>query len=100
MSCSGDCLKLSRAVKLIAHGAIGAAKAILGVDPAPAEIMNQRRGICRSCEYAEPCKFTPANRCMCSKCGCVLRLKCAVAGESCPLGKWQAHPANNEQGAK
>ena len=72
----------------IVHGAIGLAKAALGVGAADEATIEARRAICRACDRAIRCEQKPSLFCRCRECGCVLRAKTRLADESCPLGKW------------
>lgn len=82
--------KIKSAAQTVAKGAVGLTKAVIGLEQAPLPIIEERRGICRGCEHAKPCPLLPARKCTCSKCGCVLKAKTTLAGESCPIGKWAA----------
>lgn len=44
------------------------------------EIKNERLAICQSCQHNKLG--------VCSKCGCVLRLKTQWKTTKCPVGKW------------
>lgn len=44
------------------------------------EQYDQRLSICSQCEYF--------NNYQCTQCGCMLKLKCWMAAEFCPEGKW------------
>lgn len=92
--CNGCDSPVSKAFKAISHGALGIAKAIMGVDPAPKEEVARRRAICRGCEFVIPCKFQPGKVCQCGKCSCILPAKTLVASEQCPIGKWGRWAAN------
>lgn len=48
------------------------------------EIYDYRLEQCKSCE-----NFIKLSN-QCSKCGCIMKLKCAVSHAFCPIGKWQA----------
>lgn len=69
-------------------GAIGAAKAVAGIDRAPSVVTERRLAICNGCEHCVPCKRDPSRACRCSVCRCVLSLKTRLAGERCPVGRW------------
>jgi hypothetical protein len=47
---------------------------------ASAEVVEQRKEICNSCEFL--------NNDKCSKCGCRYKLKIQLATEKCPVSKW------------
>ena len=66
----------------LVRGAVGVAKAALGVQPAPAEVVRERWAACLACEDHD------CGRCM--ACGCFTGAKVRVAGESCPRGVWAA----------
>jgi hypothetical protein len=68
----------------IVHGAVGLAKAALGVDRADEETIQKRRAICRECPHAIPCPLLANKKCRCELCGCLLSAKTVVAGEVCP----------------
>lgn len=72
----------------IIHGAIGLAKAAIGIDLADEATIEARRAICRACPHAMPHEKNPAKFGACEKCGCRLQAKTAIASESCPIGKW------------
>lgn len=80
MGCS-DC-------KQVVHGAVGLTKAALHIDRADESVIEQRRSICRQCEYAQPCRSNPQKKCTCSECGCRLAAKTVIASERCPVGAW------------
>lgn len=67
-------------------GAVGIAKATLGVDPATPETIEARRKTCESC----PDGLYENGRCDLRKggCGCRLALKWKIDGERCPRGHW------------
>lgn len=69
-------------------GAIGAAKAVAGIDRAPSAVTVRRLAICNGCEHAVPCPRDETRACRCSVCRCVLSLKTRVASERCPEGRW------------
>ena len=78
-------------------GAIGLTKAVLHIDRAPHAVIMERRGFCRSCEFAtrnpkpQFAKFTGlTNRSRCTICQCFIVAKTVIAGESCPKEKWLA----------
>ena len=45
-----------------------------------AEVQGQRMSICATCEHNK------LN--VCTKCGCILKLKTQWANTQCPVGKW------------
>ena len=63
-------------------------KSIVGMDIALPQIIESRREVCRSCEFAVPCPTNKKRKCLCSKCGCVLQLKTRLRDEKCPEGYW------------
>ncbi len=68
------------------RGAGKLVKAGLGVGRAADDVIAERRRICQGCE-----KFTrTAVFGRCGECGCFVRAKTTLAGESCPIGKWGA----------
>jgi len=52
------------------------------------DVVNRRRAICRGCEHAIPCVGKVGRYCRCGKCGCLLKAKTAIKGQTCPAGKW------------
>ncbi|MCC7351835.1 MAG: hypothetical protein IT446_14845 [Phycisphaerales bacterium] len=85
----GDCPKgffntPSATIKL-AHGVVGIAKAVAGIDRADGETISKRIDLCKACEHA---KLAGGLLRKCELCGCAVRLKVRVKGESCPAGKW------------
>jgi len=66
----------------LVRGAVGVAKAALGVQAAPDETVRARWAACLACE-AHDCG-------RCRECGCFTGAKIRVAGESCPRGLWTA----------
>jgi hypothetical protein len=95
-----DCLQT------IAHGAAGLAKAALGFDAAPAEVVRGRRDACRGCDQAtrNPALADRPSRGLtslsqCRECGCLIVAKTAIAGERCPLGKWESCEPTGAEGA-
>jgi hypothetical protein len=66
----------------LVRGAVGVAKAALGVQPAPSEVVRARWAACLACADHD------CGRCM--ACGCFTGAKIRVAGESCPRGVWVA----------
>ena len=79
-------------------GAVGLAKAALGIDAAPPAAVAERRDACRGCDRASrnPSPRHVAARGLttlsrCAECGCFIAAKTQLAGETCPLGKWTAH---------
>jgi hypothetical protein len=66
----------------IIAGAIGLAKAAIGMDPAPADVRRQRRALCLTCEHRKGRR--------CGVCRCLIVAKVRLAGSVCPLPdpKW------------
>ena len=62
------------------QGAIGLAKAELGIGTAPPETVAERRAACESCDRW--------NHGRCGECGCYTWSKTRLRVEKCPLGKW------------
>lgn len=86
----------------VAHGAVGLAKAVLGVGKAPQAVVAERRNLCRACEhatrnaaprFAATGGLTSLSRC--KLCSCVIIAKTRNAEESCPDGRWGAVPAES-----
>jgi len=82
-------------VTKIARGAIGVAKAVIGVDRANDATVQTRRDVCRECPHAKrnharmnrPTKGL-TNLSQCARCECFIVAKTLLAGEKCPEGKW------------
>ncbi len=73
----------------ILHGAVGIAKSRLHIDRAPKNIIEDRRAICRACDYAEKRVVLGLIEVrMCERCTCLVRDKTNVASEFCPEKKW------------
>lgn len=62
------------------QGAVGLARAALGVDRAPEATIRARRQRCRAC----PDKVGR----LCTACGCLIAAKTLVYSQSCPRGRW------------
>ena len=73
---------MSPSVGDLVRGAVGVAKAALGVHAAPDETVRARWAACLACD-AHDCG-------RCTACGCFTGAKIRVAGESCPRGVWAA----------
>ena len=77
----------------VVAGVVGLAKAATGIDRADEATIERRRAICRECPSAER---RMSNRqqmevtawSQCAECGCLLKAKTVIAGETCPAGKW------------
>ncbi len=50
------------------------------------ERTKKRLQVCNTCPHKELKFLAPSQ---CGVCGCVLKVKARIAGESCPLGKWE-----------
>jgi hypothetical protein len=61
----------------ILAGAVGLAKAALGIDLAPAETRVERRRLCAGCEHRKGPR--------CGVCNCLIVAKVRGAASSCPL---------------
>lgn len=70
------------------RGAVGVAKAALGVQAASEADTRARWAFCQQCDQHDCGR--------CNACGCFTGAKVRVAGESCPLGKWAAVTVNTE----
>lgn len=75
-------------VAKVMHGASGIAKAILGIDQAPQEVILERRAICAGC----PSKTTKMGLEVCKTCDCHIGAKTSLRAESCPEKRWFALP--------
>lgn len=51
-------------------------------------IINDRRAICKACEFAIACSPTSKLKCRCSKHPIGLKLLTADANNKCPVEKW------------
>ena len=69
-----------------AAGAVGIAKAAIGIDPTDAETLERRRATCEAC----PSGLYVAGKCdrAGGGCGCWLAMKWRIAAERCPKGHW------------
>lgn len=74
----------------IVRGAVGLAKAALGVDAVPRETSTARREICLACDRSRVVSVGVGKVRQCDECGCVIAAKVKIASERCPLGKWDA----------
>ncbi len=70
------------AVSYLATGAVGLSKALLGIDRAPDELIQERWEICQKCEFYRMWR--------CTKCGCIASQKAKVLSEKCPENFWPA----------
>ena len=82
-------------VRWAVHGAAGLAKAVLGIDRVPEEVVVARRLECRKCEHARKHPIRKAADGLplvswCDICKCLLKGKTANSGEQCPDGRWEA----------
>lgn len=82
----------SPTVSDLVRGAVGVAKAALGVQAAPAEVVRERWAACLACAEHDCGK--------CTACGCFTGAKIRVAGESCPRGMWAAITVEGSDPAK
>ncbi len=78
----GNEIQRSVTVGDMVRGAVGVAKAALGVQAAPVEVVRARWAACLACAEHD------CGRCI--ACGCFTGAKVRVAGESCPRGVWVA----------
>jgi hypothetical protein len=85
MGCCND--KNKTGLAHLVHGAVQVGKAIVGIDRAPADVIEARRAICRQCDRATRHK-DGVRVLKCLECSCWIKLKTRLAGEKCPLGKW------------
>ena len=71
------------------RGVVGLAKATLGVDKAPTNVVLLRRAVCEVCERAEVRRLGGvAVLRRCEACSCFILPKTAIMSEVCPEGKW------------
>ena len=66
----------------IAHGAMGLAKASIGIDYPGDDVVKKRWDICKSCEFFKLWQ--------CTDCKCFVPGKIRVKSEFCPIQKWKA----------
>jgi hypothetical protein len=64
------------------------ADALLNLEPVSLNVLQQRQGVCNTCEHGKP-DHKPLKT-KCTFCGCALPAKQKLARESCPVGKWPA----------
>jgi len=64
----------------ILKGAVGLAKAHLGIDAADKETVESRQATCLGCDRFDFGK--------CKECGCYLHAKVRIKSETCPIGRW------------
>lgn len=98
MGCCGNAIgTLGRVAKKVVRGAGSLLQAAVHLDPAPAEVVQARRDLCRVCEFATRNKhaqfaqftgLTTLSRCR--KCDCFIGAKTSLASQSCPIGRWPA----------
>lgn len=74
-------------VKGVLYGAAGLAKAALGIDKAPDDVVRARLAICYTCEHWQD--FAGGR---CGFCGCLTQAKVRLGAERCPLNppRWEA----------
>lgn len=72
----------------VLQGTLGITRSLLGVRQLSQGAIKQRLEICRSCDQSVPCKHNRTQVCKCKSCGCWLKHKARLRGESCPNGKW------------
>lgn len=76
----------------VAHGAAGLAKAAIGIDRTPDDLITLR---VRQCvghptggeDHIDPCPEYKAGF-LCGACGCIVAAKLRIKSEVCPRGKW------------
>jgi hypothetical protein len=73
------------ALRTVAKGAAGLAKAALHVGRAPEPLIRQRRSVCAACPQADAGSSRMSR---CKVCTCFIHPKSATASEKCPLDKW------------
>jgi hypothetical protein len=72
----------------VLHGSVGLVRSLLGVRHLSQGAVKQRLEICRGCELSVVCRHNDRQVCRCNACGCWLKHKTRLRGESCPKGKW------------
>lgn len=87
------------AMAAISRGFMGIAKAAIGYNVVPLDVLQERRKICGSCEFAAPGIINKTKKVYCGPlwdslvhdtgtCGCLLTMKTMLADESCPKARW------------
>ena len=75
-------------IKRVLRGASGLSQSVLSINIAPDKIIEERREICRNCEYAVSPKSKPDKKVKCSLCGCLINHKIRLRKEKCPDKRW------------
>lgn len=99
-------MPLLETLHTVVRGVLGLGRVALHIDPASGETIVHRRRLCAMCDSATHRKSTGMPRLLllsptsaCSICKCNIRAKTSLAGEFCPLGKWQREdPTQAEDG--
>lgn len=81
MSCGG-CGK-----NRIAHGAVGLARAALGIGRAAKSLKDQRLKVCMTCEHGGGGEGW-TRKWFCRQCRCLRLAKAGDRREQCPAGRW------------
>lgn len=85
---TSDAPKRKTIAQKIQSGIIGNAKAVLHIDRASDDTINQRWEICSKCEHYK--------HWMCDLCGCIVSQKIKIASEECPIKKWLKEARNDK----
>lgn len=78
----------------VKQGTVGLAKMVAGIDRSPDELAAERLAVCRGCDRLRrfvqglPAGADVGLSDRCDACGCFVRAKVLIAGESCPLERW------------
>jgi hypothetical protein len=75
----------AKALRTIAHGAAGIARALTGTGGADESLIASRTAICAGCEHAQ---LVAGRLQRCGLCGCATWAKVRNRTEHCPVGKW------------
>ena len=75
----------------IIHGAVGIAKAVVGIDRTDPDELTRRVRACLGHPTGGPDAIPPCDQYdsgKCNACGCFVKFKTKLDSERCPLGKW------------
>jgi len=72
----------------VLHGTLGLTRSLLGLKLLSQGAIKQRLEICRACDQSVPCRHNSSQVCRCNACGCWLKHKARLRGESCPQNRW------------
>jgi len=72
----------------IKDGSIGISKAILGIDKAEENLIENRRKICKTCRFKLSRKYLNRDVDTCGVCGCLIVAKTKLRNSKCPKRFW------------